>query len=102
LADVLPLTLAGGWKRGDVSALSDVPPVVSQLRPEEAAQARYTGPGAVTLRAFRMPAETSAFELIQKWRQSDGLAAYKGAYFFIATGEGAADVLRELQKISPQ
>jgi hypothetical protein len=36
-----------------------------------------------------MKAETSAFELIQKWRQQDGLASYKGPYFFIARPEGA-------------
>ena len=98
MADVLPSSLAGGWKRGDVFTLSDIPAVVSQLGPEESVQTVYTGPGTVTVRAFRMRAETSAFELIQKWRQSDGLAAYKGAYFFVVTGDAAAGVLRELQK----
>ena len=99
MSNVLPVELAGGWKRGEVSVLSDTPAVVSQLGPEESVQTTYSGPGAVTVRAFRMPAETSAFELIQKWRQSEGLAAYKGPYFFIVTGEGAAGVLRELQRV---
>jgi hypothetical protein len=61
-------------------------------------QTTYTGPASVAVRVFRMKAETSAFELIQKWRQSEGLAAYSGPYFFVASGERAGEVLRELQK----
>jgi hypothetical protein len=99
----LPIDLAGQWKRGTLSSVSEIPPVISQLYPEESIQTTYTGgPGTVTLRAFRMPSETSAFELIQKWPQSQGLAAYKGPYFFIASGDGAADLLRQLQSSADQ
>jgi hypothetical protein len=102
LSEVLPTNLPGGWTRGDVSARSDAAPMIVQLGHEESAETTYTGRGTVTLRGFRMRSETSAFELVQKWRQSEGLAAYKGPYFFVATGEGAAEVLRELQRIISQ
>jgi hypothetical protein len=94
LAEVLPAELPGGLKRGDVRPLTDIPSVIAQLGVEESAQTTYAG---TALRIFRMKADTSAFELIQKWRQSEGLAAYKGPYFFVANGERAADVLRALQ-----
>ena len=51
-----------------------------------------------------MNAETSAFEMIQKWRQSDGLAAYQGPYFFVVSPSGEVspvvigELLRNLQK----
>lgn len=79
-----------------------MPSLVTQSGVEDSAQTRYTGPGTVQVRAFRMRAETSAFELIQKWRQSDGLAVYKGPFFFVAeqesgNGQHAAQILRALQ-----
>ena len=94
LAEVLPADLPGGLKRGEVRPLTDVPSVIAQLGVEESAQTTYAG---TELRIFRMKADTSAFEVIQKWRQTEGLAAYKGPYFFVANGERAADVLRALQ-----
>ena len=97
LADSVPAELPGGWKRGNVAALPEVPELVSQFGPDESVRTQYSGPGSVDVRIFRMKAETSAFELIQKWRQSEGLAAYKGPHFFVATGDGAGDVLRLLQ-----
>jgi hypothetical protein len=48
-----------------------------------------------------MKGQTSAFELIQKWRQSDGLAVYSGPYFLVAdpgVGPDASRLLQALQK----
>jgi hypothetical protein len=49
-----------------------------------------------------MRSEPGAFEMLQKWRQTDGLATYKGSYFLIAqpeTGneEAARVLLQALQ-----
>ena len=82
----------GTWRRGDVSKVAQQPEVVSNLGVEDAAQATYSGAGNVTVQVFRMRAETSAFELMQKWRQQDGIATYKGSYFFVARSEGADNV----------
>jgi hypothetical protein len=105
LDSVLPQQLAGGWSRGDVqSPAGDTPVIVTELRPANSAEATYTGPSSVRRRVFEMKSETSAFDLIQKWRQADGLAAYKGPYFLIANGRADAtptvitDLLRKLQQ----
>ena len=102
---VLPQQVANGWSRGAISTpASDIPESVTALGIEESAETMYTGPASVRVRVFRMKAETSAFEMIQKWRQTDGLAAYKGPYFFIANSTGDASpvviggLLRGLQQ----
>lgn len=98
LADVLPMDLAGVWKRSQVTSLSDIPALISQAGPAESAETTYTGPATVNVQVFRMRSETSAFELMQKWRQSDGIAGYKGPYFMVAHGDQAANIIRELSK----
>ena len=102
---VLPQQVAANWTRGAITApASDIPEAVSALGVEETAETTYTGPASVRVRVFRMKAETSAFEMIQKWRQTEGLAAYKGPYFFIANTSGEAnpaiigELLRGLQQ----
>jgi hypothetical protein len=50
-----------------------------------------------------MRAETSAFELMQKWRPDHGIGAFQGPYFFVATPQGTdpqavAALLRALQQ----
>jgi hypothetical protein len=101
--NVLPKQVAGEWGRGDLVPLTEVPEPVSQLGLDSAAEATYKGSGVVRVRVFRMRAETSAFELMQKWRQSDGIAAYKGPFFFVATPQGTdpqavGALLRALQQ----
>jgi hypothetical protein len=87
-SDVLPERLET-WQRGNVEKLAEIPPMVSELGVEEAAQTTYTGQGTLRVHAYRMKAETSAFEVIQKWRQHDGLAAYKGPHFFVVQHDGS-------------
>ena len=62
--------------------------MIRALGLRRAIRAVYEGNGSITVRLFEMNVEASAFEMIQKWRQQDGLAMYKGPYFFIATGQG--------------
>ena len=49
-----------------------------------------------------MNVATSAFELIQKWRQQDGLAVYNGAYFVVAEPGSAPQVSALLEGLRKQ
>jgi hypothetical protein len=49
-----------------------------------------------------MNVSTSAFELIQKWRQQDGLAVYNGAYFVVAAPESGPEASKLLEAIRKQ
>ena len=95
LRDALPEQLPGGWKRASVDPLpaEETPAVVRALGLKQAVRATYRGAGAIRLRLFEMNVEASAFELIQKWRQRDGLAAYSGRYFFVAQSDDAGPAL---------
>ena len=56
---------------------------------KRAISAGYRGNGRIRVRVFQMTNETSAFALIQTWRQTtDGLAFHKGPYFVVADAEG--------------
>ena len=99
LASVLPQQVANGWTRGTITTpSSNIPEAVTALGVEDSAETTYSGPASVRVRVFRMKAETSAFEMIQKWRQTEGLAAYRGPYFFIAnpSGDASPAIVREL------
>jgi hypothetical protein len=79
-----------GWKRGDVKVPAEVPAAAESLGVVSSAEAVYAGAGRVRVRVLQMKAETVAFEMMQKWRHTDGLGAYKGPYFFIAQGEAGS------------
>jgi hypothetical protein len=101
--NVLPKQVAGGWERSDIVPLVEVPETVSRYGVESAVETTYKGSGIVHVRAFRMRAETSAFELMQRWRQNDGIPAYQGAFFFVAMPQGTdprsvGTLLRTLQQ----
>ena len=72
---------------------------------EDSAAATYSGPaGNVDVQVFRLKGETNAFELMQRWRQSDGPAIYKGAYFFVAqsgNASAAMKLLHAMQEAGP-
>jgi hypothetical protein len=101
LADALPAELPGGWKRGAVAQAATVPEQAATLGVDETAQTTYTGSsGSVEVSAYRMRTDTSAFELMQRWRHDEGAAAYKGAVFYVARAtdrQAALAVLRALQ-----
>ena len=103
LSQVLPQRAARSWERSAVNRISEIPPTVSTLGVADAAETTYKGAGVVTVRVFRMKAETSAFELMQKWSPTQGIAAYRGTYFFVGTPQGTdpqsvASLLRALQE----
>lgn len=101
LEETIPASV-NEWKRTAVSPLkeSEAPPLVGQLGLKRAISATYQGPATVTLRVYEMKVPTSAFELIQKWRQQDGPAVYSGPYFVVADSnpETAAGLLEGLRK----
>lgn len=85
LQDVLPASI-DGWSRTEIAPLeaASAPALITQLGLKAAVSATYTGPATVGVRVYEMNVATSAFELIQKWRQQDGLAVYSGPYFIVA------------------
>jgi hypothetical protein len=101
LEESIPSTVKE-WKRTAVSPLneSEAPPIVRQLGLKRAISATYQGPATVNVRVYEMKVPTSAFELIQKWRQQDGPAVYTGPYFLVADSnpETAAGLLEGLRK----
>lgn len=101
--EILPAEVSGGWRRGPIEKLAEIPAVVSQLGPADAVETTYAGTGSIRIRAFRMKTETGAFELVQKWRQIDGISAGRGLHFFVANADGVdrtaiLAVLAELQR----
>ena len=90
LKEILPGQVQRAWilKRTEALPAEESPAVVRALGLRQAIRGVYEGNGTITVRLFEMNAETSAFELIQKWRQQDGLAMYKGPYFFAAEAKG--------------
>lgn len=103
LEKTVPATI-DGWSRTQIAPLpaADAPDLVRQLGLDEAVSATYTGPSAVSLKIFKMKGQTSAFELIQKWRQSDGLASYNGPYFIVAEPGSGPDTGRLLQALQKE
>jgi len=102
LTEAVP-TSVDSWTRSQVTSLpeNEAPEMVRQLGLDQAVSATFTGPATVPVKIFRMKGQTSAFELIQKWRQSDGLAVYSGSYFIVAdpgSGSEAGALLQALQK----
>jgi hypothetical protein len=90
LKDALPNQVQRAWilKRTEALPAEESPAIIRSLGLRQAIKAVYEGNGEITIRVFEMKVEASAFELIQKWRQQDGLAMYKGAFFFVADGKG--------------
>lgn len=102
LDSALPAKL-GDWTKQSSHTLAphDAPEIIQKLGLDQAIAITYSGPATVELKVFRMKAATSAFELIQKWRQQDGLAVYSGSYFVVAdpsSGRSAAPLLEGLRK----
>jgi hypothetical protein len=92
LKTMLPQSVDGGWSRQDVQPLdaSDLPADVTGMPWKQAVIARYAGggTGAVNVRLIEFKGEAVAFELMQRWRQSEGLAFYKGPYFIVCRPDG--------------
>jgi hypothetical protein len=91
LKDLLPNQVQRAWilKRTEALPAEESPAIIRSLGLRQAIRASYEGNGEITVKLFEMNVEASAFELIQKWRQQDGLAMYKGPFFFVAEGKVA-------------
>src|SRR5258706_6759644 len=87
LKDILPIQVQRTFTLEEARPLANenIPDLVRAQGPKQALFAVYKG-GAERIRVlvFEMGSETTAFELIQKWRQSEGLAFYKGRDFVVA------------------
>ena len=90
LKEILPTQVQRAWILKETAALptEESPAIIRSLGLKQCIRAVYEGNGRVTVRLFEMNVEASAFELIQKWRQQDGLAMYKGPYFFVVEAKG--------------
>ena len=108
VADDLPEKLGEQWTRTALDPLAAqlAPDQVRELGLDEAAHATYAGPASVGVRVFRMRAGASAFELMQRWRQDQGLATYSGRYFLVADTDASPEharlLLQALQAALPQ
>ncbi len=87
----LPAELKGGWKRETHEPLQAeaVPEQVRALGLCCSERATYQGPGRLAVSVYRMTTSAGAFELMQKWRRSEG-----STYF----AEGVAFVVIEAQE----
>ena len=85
LTQTLPVQVERSWVLKETRNLTpeEAPPLVRSLGLRRALTAVYRTNSEIRLQVFEMASETGAFELIQKWRQSDGLAIYKGPYFVV-------------------
>src|SRR3954454_11174617 len=91
LKDILPVQVQRTWTLEETRALraEEAPAVIRAQGLQRALLATYRGGSHIRVRLFEMGSQTSAFEMIQKWRQTDGLAIYKGPYFLVAESSDA-------------
>ncbi|MBI1895543.1 MAG: hypothetical protein HYZ57_12865 [Acidobacteria bacterium] len=89
VSEILPPTVQDRWKLAGTSTIpaEQTPGVVRSLGVARAFRAVYRAEKQITVDLYEMRGETSAFELIQKWRQSEAPAFHKGRYFVTASGD---------------
>jgi hypothetical protein len=104
IAEALPKQV-GQWTLTNTRVLpaEEAPALVRSLGLKGAIAARYAGTPELQVRVYEMNVEAGAFELIQKWRQNDEMALYKGPYFIVADSRGQSkatvmDFLQTLQR----
>ena len=96
--DLLPVQVQRTWVLRETKTRSndDAPALVRGLGLKHWMSATYRANGEIQLSVYEMNVEASAFELMQKWRNSDGPAFYKGPYFIVAP-PGNLEFLQALQ-----
>jgi hypothetical protein len=84
--DLLPVQVRRTWVLRETKTRSndDAPALIRGLGLKHWMSATYRANGEIQLSVYEMNVEASAFELMQKWRNSDGAAFYKGPYFVVA------------------
>lgn len=101
MTSALPVQVERSWVLKETRNLTpeQAPPLVRSLGLLRAMTAVYRTNSEIRLKVFEMTSETGAFELIQKWRQSDGQAIYKGPIFVVVESSDAdPESLKEFLK----
>jgi hypothetical protein len=85
LKEILPVQVQRTWTLEEARTLpnEEAPAAIRAQGLKRSLIAVYRGNGRIRVRVFEMSGETTAFEMIQKWRQTDGLAFYRGRYFVV-------------------
>lgn len=94
LIPVPPSTLAGGWQRVtlDTPPASEAPAVLQDLKPTQRVRASYRLNGInISVEAYAMPSQASAFEAQQKWRNETGRLAFHSGNLFVVCGSIGAE-----------
>lgn len=91
----LPAQFDGGqWRLAEFAPDSNPPDVVKQLGLKSAVRARYQGSaGDLSVRVFRMAGQTSAFELVQKWRTEEGTLHFQNEDLFVVLEKPGAQAM---------
>ncbi|MGH9632002.1 MAG: hypothetical protein ACRD7E_27165, partial [Bryobacteraceae bacterium] len=89
LKDALPVQVQRIWVLKATSEIPNeqAPAMIRSLGLKRAIAATYGAEKEIQVRVYEMDVAASAFELIQKWKQADGLAIYKGSYFAVAPAD---------------
>lgn len=89
----LPEQFDGGqWRLAESVPDKNPPGMVKQLGMKNAVRARYQGAaGDLTVRVFRMAGQTSAFELVQKWRTGEGTMHFQNDDLFVVLEKPGAE-----------
>ena len=95
LKDALPVQIQLEWvlRETRTEPNEQAPDPIRNSGLKRWANATYRARGTINVRVFQMNAEASAFEMLQKWRKTDGLVFYKGPYFVVVD---SSDVNRQM------
>jgi hypothetical protein len=97
--DLLPVQVQRTWvlRETKIQPNEDAPALIRGLGLKHWMSATYRANGEIQITVYEMTTETSAFELMQKWRNSEGPAFNKGKYFVVAP-PGNLEFLGALQE----
>jgi hypothetical protein len=96
---LLPVQVQRTWVLRETRTRSndDAPALVRGLGLKQWMSATYRANGEIQISVYEMNVEASAFELMQKWRNSDGPAFNRGPYF-IQGPPGTLEFINALQE----
>lgn len=87
---LLPREVPGGWTLAESQPAhaANLPGDVAGMDWKASVSATYRGPQNINVLLTQFNTDASAFELMQRWRQSEGIAFHKGPYFVICRARG--------------
>jgi hypothetical protein len=97
--NILPVQVQRTWvlRETKTQPNEDAPALIRGLGLKHWMSGTYRANGEIQITVYEMTTETSAFELMQKWRSSEGPAFNKGKYFVVAS-PGNLEFLAALQE----